>query len=316
MSQHHDPVHPDAGHLSAEVLADLDLGLLDDESATHATHHLAQCDACQQLHADLASLTDALHGLGQAPGEPMPEAVWTQLSGALAAEPVTTPEGSATVVPLEAARTRRRRPGIGIVAGAAGIALLGAIGVSWVMSDGTTVNTASDSSATGDTPGESSPQLSAEAFAATRSGTQYKQEQLEQQVIELVAARPAADSAMTDSSASPSASLEVGASPSPDVSATMTDRQTPNPNGVVGKLLASAGAMATDPAAAQACLENYLDAGDTAPLAIDIGLWQGKPAAVIVLPLDPTQAQVWVINPTCETEAGQDPTYYFATVSR
>ncbi len=32
MSQHHDPVHPDSDHLTPEVLADLELGLLDDES--------------------------------------------------------------------------------------------------------------------------------------------------------------------------------------------------------------------------------------------------------------------------------------------
>ena len=39
--------------------------------------------------------------------------------------------------------------------------------------------------------------------------------------------------------------------------------------------------------------------------------------AVIVLPLsDPDSVQVWIINPTCDTDALQDPTYYFATVSR
>jgi hypothetical protein len=75
--------------------------------------------------------------------------------------------------------------------------------------------------------------------------------------------------------------------------------------------------MATDPAAAQACLEGYLGVSDVAPLAIDIGVWQGRPAAVIVLPLDdPTLAEVWVINPKCTTSAEKDPLYYFATISR
>ncbi len=62
------------------------------------------------------------------PDEPMPDAVWEQLSAALAAEPVVTPAGAATVVPIDAAKRRRwGRPGIGVVAGAAGVALLGAI---------------------------------------------------------------------------------------------------------------------------------------------------------------------------------------------
>ena len=55
MSQHHDPVHPDSDHLTAEVLADLDLGLLDDESAAHAQQHLTHCAACRQLRDDLAT---------------------------------------------------------------------------------------------------------------------------------------------------------------------------------------------------------------------------------------------------------------------
>ena len=125
MSQHHDPVHPDSDHLTAEVLADLELGLLDDESRDHAELHLAHCATCTALRGDLATLTEAMSDL---PDEPMPDAVWDQLAAALAAEPVLTPDGAATVVPIEAAGKRRwGRPGIGVVAGAAGVALVGAI---------------------------------------------------------------------------------------------------------------------------------------------------------------------------------------------
>ena len=81
MSQHHDPVHPDSEHLTAEVLADLDLGLLDDASAEHARHHLEHCAQCTQLHDDLGSLTRSLGSLGGSGTaseslEPMPDDVW------------------------------------------------------------------------------------------------------------------------------------------------------------------------------------------------------------------------------------------------
>ena len=53
------------------------------------------------------------------------------------------------------------------------------------------------------------------------------------------------------------------------------------------------------------------------PLAIDIGLWNGKPAAVIVLPKDdPTLAEVWVIKPSCSTANAEDPLIYYATITR
>jgi hypothetical protein len=77
-------------------------------------------------------------------------------------------------------------------------------------------------------------------------------------------------------------------------------------------------ALATDPAAAQACLEGYLDASGVAPLAIDIGTWEGSPAAIIVLPdqTDPTLAVVWVIDPACDDTGTEDPLIYFATIAR
>ncbi|MFL6181204.1 MAG: hypothetical protein ACJ73J_02750 [Actinomycetes bacterium] len=322
MSQHHDPVHPDAGHLTAETLADFDLGLLDAESAEHATTHLEHCATCAQLHDDLAALTDALGGLADHPAEPMPDEVWNRVSDALAAEPVTTLEGSATVVPMDVGGRRKLwRPGIGLVAGAAGIALLGAIVIPTFFMDSAS-NTASDSGATSASEEARTPTTA--DFQATRSGTQYKQEDLDQQVSQLVTARQK----MFDSSAqsvlgstADTATSSPSASPSGDAPATPTPTgQTPASSQLSSsarELLRTAGPMATSPAAAQACLASYLDVTGVAPLAVDIGLWQGKPAAVIVLPLeDPTLAQVWVIDPACNTASGQDPLYYYAPVRR
>jgi len=73
--------------------------------------------------------------------------------------------------------------------------------------------------------------------------------------------------------------------------------------------------MATNPAAAQACLENYLNMSGVVPLAIDIGTWQGQPAAVIVLPgPDSATALVYIIDPDCDIPS--DPLIYFATINR
>ena len=322
MSQHHDPVHPDSDHLTAEVLADLDLGLLDDESAERARQHLDHCAQCAALQTDLVSLADALHALNGEATEPMPDEVWDGLAQTLAAEPVRTPEGAATVVPIESSRKRRwGRPGIGLVAGAAGIALLGAILVPTLMSTGTNTASDSDDSAAASAEGTTGAPSAAD-FAATRSGTHYEAGDLREQVTELVAVRVALEeSGATVSDQLSSGRTDDTATPEPSATETATE-QTPDgsdpADGKVSRSLATVGALATSPAAAQQCLEDYLGVPGVAPLAIDIGLWEGKPAAVIVLPMadEPTLVEVWVINPTCSTSTTDDPLYYFATVSR
>jgi hypothetical protein len=303
MSQHHDPVHPDSEHLTAEVLADLDLGLLDAESAAHAQQHLAHCRPCGQLRGDLATVTATLAEL---PPVTMPDDVWERLSAAVGAEPVLTPEGAATVVPIGGARQRRSwRPGMGLVAGAAGVALVGAIVVPILNSSSSSDPSAGSGSVAADrsAPGESAS-VPPVAYVASRTGTDYQPEALERQATSLMASRSAFTATAT---LPPEASTEPtpeDSAPTPSGTALGTDS-----SGVVLKLTAG-------PGAARACLESYLDAPDIMPLAIDIGTWDGRPAAVIVLPndTDPTAADVWVIDPDC---AGpEDPLLYFATISR
>jgi hypothetical protein len=297
MSQHHDPVHPDSDHLSAEALADLELGLLDEESTAHAERHLTHCTACTELRADLAGLTELLSEL---PAEPMPDQVWEQLADRLAAEPVDVPAGAAAVVPIERRQRRWGRPGIGVVAGAAGVALLGAIIVPSILGGSDdSVTTLGDGGGSADR----SEVVPMAAFAATRSGTKYQAEELPDQVTELVAAR---------TTFTPSQTAAPSSSPMPETS-DANDPVEPTDESTSAKSVAP---MATDPAAAQACLESYLGVTGVTPLAIDIGVWQGEPAAVIVLPAEePQQAEVWVIDPDCSTGT-DDPLYYFATVSR
>jgi hypothetical protein len=311
MSQHHDPVHPDSEHLTAEVLADLDLGLLDAESTAHAQQHLTHCRPCGQLRDDLAAVTATLAEL---PPVTMPDAVWERLSAAVAAEPVLTPEGAATVVPLGEARQRRSwRPGMGLVAGAAGVALVGAIVVPMLNSSSSSDLAGGDGSVTADggAPAESAS-VPPVAYVASRTGTDYQPEALERQATSLVASRSAFTATATlppEASSKPNPEDTAPApsgTPSATPSGTPLDSATPD---VVLKLTAG-------PAAAQACLESYLDAPGIMPLAIDIGTWDGEPAAVIVLPndADPTAADVWVIDPDCT--GPEDPLFYFATISR
>lgn len=307
MSQHHDPVHPDSDHLTAEVLADLDLGLLDAASAAHAEQHLTHCGACSQLRDDLASLTGALSDL---PPVPMPDDVWEQLRSTLAAEPVVTPAGAATVVPIDEARRRRwGRPGIGVVAGAAGIALLGAIVVPMLMTAGAGDSSSGDGGImAGADSNKDARQVPPMAYLASSTGTSYDKEELDQQVDKLVARRADFTATATlpdDPVASPSPS-SLDSSPEATPSGTAT--QAPE----VG---ATSVRLADGPAAAEACLASYLGVSGIAPLAIDIGTWDGEPAAVIVLPdEEPDLAQVWVIDPDCS--GPDDPLIYYATVSR
>jgi negative regulator of sigma E activity len=300
MSQHHDPVHPDSEHLTAELLADLDLGLLDAASTAHAEQHLAHCVECAERHADFTELGTALMHL---PPEPMPDDVWRSLSATLEAEPVSTPAGSATVVPLDTHRRRWSRPGIGLVAGAAGVALVGAIVVPSL------TNNSADEASTASDGGPSITREDADAvpvaaYAATTSGTRYQEAELDTQVTELVSARSTLGGDSTEGG-------DLGdVSPTVSPTSSSTTQPEPTPSGA-----RSVAAMVTDPAAAQACLEGYLKVPGVQPLAIDIGTWQGEPAAVIVLPADdPSSAEVWVIDPDCD---GPDTTlYYFATVPR
>ena len=307
MSQHHDPVHPDSDHLTAEVLADLELGLLDAASAAHAEQHLAHCADCNALRGDLATLTDALSAL---PAEPMPDGVWDQLAEAIAAEPVLTPAGAATVVPIETARRRRwGRPGIGVVAGAAGVALIGAIIVSSDFGGGDAATTLSESADVRVHP-TASRRLPPTAYAATQSGTRYQEAALDSQVTELVAA--------AGHRSRPPRRCER---PRP-ASSVPRDVDEHRPRGRrdrradAGRRRLRAQAMATDPAAAQACLEGYLDVAGMQPLAIDIGVWEGEPAAVIVLPETPTRTWPRSGSSTPTAPDPEDPLFYFATVAR
>lgn len=314
MSQHHDPVHPDSDHLTPELVADLDEGLLDPTSADHAQHHLDGCSRCRELQgaltdvkADLAALSDPA-----VPDTRMPTDVEKRLFDVLAAastEPSTPPAAATTVVPMATARSKRSRAwsghGLGIAASVAAVLLVGALVVPTLMSD--TGGDASDSVASAG--GQASDGSSGDRinFAASKTGTKYTADDLGSQVDSLVTdvvSDPAAATADTETTSAPT---------------TRGSDQSKQSLAMYREALD--GELATNPAAAQACLEDYLGASGIQPLAIDIGTFVDpnekviKPAAVIVLPIDedPVQAEVWIVDPECS--GAESVTLYWAKVN-
>jgi hypothetical protein len=113
------------GHLGAAVLAEYDEGLLPADQAAQVRAHLADCDPCSALHAQLGVLVGRLHA---APERlPVPDQVVARIDAALAAErPVPQ-----TVVRLQPRRRMlRHMPQIlGAAAAVGAIIFVGYVGI-------------------------------------------------------------------------------------------------------------------------------------------------------------------------------------------
>ncbi len=301
MSQHHDPVHPDSDHLTAELIADLEEGLLDAESAAHARHHLEGCGVCRDLQGQVLGVTLAL---SQLPELTMPADVEALLIANL-----PTP-ATKTIVPIGSAPSRRTGGGLGRILGvaacAAGVMLVGGLVYSTMSNQnpatGTEAVTANSGRAT-TTPED----IQLASYSATVSGTTYTHDTLGRQATKLMGvAVPATPAATSSVSASPTVS--------PTDTPTSGDNSTtssPTQSVLVTKSLPAQVAkrvtlpIVTDPTVAQDCIQNYLQ-GQVAPLAIDLGMFQGPlgwhPAVIVVLPLADYahRAEVWVLDPQCK----------------
>ena len=73
-----------SGHLVPAVLAEYDEGLLADRQAAQVRAHLAECDSCSVLHAQIGALPERLRTAPK--GLPVPGHVVRQIEEALAAE--------------------------------------------------------------------------------------------------------------------------------------------------------------------------------------------------------------------------------------
>lgn len=304
------PAGPSDGpHLGLEQLADLDEGLLERAAADAARAHLAGCPTCT---ADQAALTALRADLADLPAgdQPLPADVAARWDAALAgaagpgsdAPPRTV---GATVVPevdeLETRRAARRRRGTQLLQVAAGlVVLLGLTGIGYTLVAG-----GGDSNGTSSASGDSAAGRAAEDAAGggrgaptvVRSGTDYRAASIASAVGAVTGATPAAGSpglkAESESAAPSSPANGLSASPGPGASDTGVQ-------------------PLADPQALTACLARLDLVGP--PIGVDLARFEGRPAAVIVLPTegDPTHADVYAVAPSCP--AGDF--LYFARVAR
>jgi hypothetical protein len=272
------PLTPDgtAAHLDDDQLADLDEGLLQRDAAVAARSHLERCARCRARQGDLSALRADLADLAGLARQPLPDDVAARLDTALAAEAGSDARpSSVTVVPSLPQQQRRDRSrwGSGLVQAAAVLVVLlalGGVGYSLITSGGGNgVSTAG--SAASDSAGKAGERGSATGGTPTvvRSGRDYTATTLGSALTAVIARRPAA---AANGDSPPSA---AGSSPE------------------------TGSALLSSPAALDACVAGL---GYTTPaLGVDLATFQGKPAAVVVVPTedDPTHVDVYAVAPSC-----------------
>lgn len=277
-------------HLDTDALADLHEGLLAADRAADARAHLERCAECRAVEASLRAVPASLAAAAEAGA--MPADVVARLDDALSrAGRDRVPTGSAaamTVTPL-GSRTRRSPVGTRLLQAAAVVVLVLAVvgvGASVLMSGGGDVAT-SGSSSGGYADGPSGKAT----YALLATGADYSASSLAGAVPRLVAGEGRRYSA-AEGAAAPKDTGQLTAGAAPDDT---------------GRL--AAGAALAD------CVTALADA-PAVPLAVDLARYEGKPAAVIVLPGldDPAMVDVWVVGPGCRQ--GDDQFRFFTRVAR
>lgn len=298
MSQHHDPVHPDSDHLTAELIADLEEGLLDAESDAHARHHLEGCTACRDLQSQVLGVALAL---SQLPKLTMPDDVESLLLAKLPAP------ASGNIVPIGSASSRRTGGGLGRILGvaacAAGVMLVGGLVYSTMSNPDTAAGPeAVNAQRTSPTP----ENIQLASYSATVSGTTYTHDTLGRQATKLMGVVSATASAPASESSTPIVS-PTDTPTSGDGTTTSSPTQSVIDTESLPRQVAKRISLpiVTDPTVAQECIQNYLQ-GQVAPLAIDLGMFKSSlgwhPAVIVVLPLADyaNRAEVWVVDPQCK----------------
>ena len=266
-----------SGHLDADIVADLDEGLLPPAEAALVRAHLARCADCAALDRALSGLRLLLRS-SAGPG-PLPAEVAARMDLALArAQAEEDRRGVAAERPAarRAARAWRLRTVLG---GLAAVAAAGLVAVPLLQGTG-----GGDDSASGAATADS-----AGASGSTAGGTDLAPESaLSDGYITL---RSGVDYAPSTLAATASRLLR-GASAA---------RDAPAPHVTLADPLA----RLQDPTALRSCVA-AVQALDTVagspPIALDLARYAGRPAAVLVLPLVPArpgQALAVAVGPSC-----------------
>lgn len=304
------PRPPDAaGHLSPEQLDDLvelpagtsvevQVEGAGPAPSAHARDHLGGCPACTAALAEQRRIRELLRG--QADPGPMPDDVAARLDAALAAaarerEPAGGTDVDlghpATVLPLGPARERRAarlspaaRRAAKAVVGVAAAALIAVGGYAALhqSSPSATASKGSADSAAAPAAGALTPN-DARAVRAQATGTAYTKANIAAKVSGLLRTALSAGTS--------GAAAAGGTAPLPQA-------------------LAQSSTLGT-PAGLTACVNTLSGVTDVRPLLVDLATFEGKPAAIIVLPAG-TGEQIWVVSRSCTP--ADDGTMYFAAV--
>lgn len=283
------------GHPDPE---ELDLLLDDDPEVDPAVRaHVEGCGRCSAVLAELSRVRDLLHAeAGRTP--PPPPDLDDRIAAALAeaarswSAPESATAAGGTVVPI-----RRRGTVPRWMAVAAGLVVLGGAGVTATQllgpGAGTSSLVATSGSGQDSAGGSAAPEAAAQAPVLS-TGTDYDPADLAGQVDVLLAVAGAGAGVpgrATSSLSAPGIDPQAGAAPDD-----------------------APGSPLSDPAALSGCLQ-ALGAGTARPLAVDVATWQGRPAAVLLLPDDrQDRTQVWVVEPTCRP--GADGLLHYQVVQR
>lgn len=283
-------------HVDPEVLADLQEGLLDPPAAAAAEAHLVGCPACRGELAALDEVRDRLAAAG--PVGPLPDDLVDRLDQALAAaatEPGST-AASRTVIPLRSPQRDTPR-GMRLLQAAAALVLVfagGALAVSALDGLG---GSSSQDSAGGAASDAGAPKATA-GFPVSASGRDWTAATLREAAPRLATGDlvPTTTSGLAgDFRASPEAS-------DPEAS-----------DGAARELAeAPAGRLSGGPALAGCATQ--LAGAPVTPVAVDLASYEGKPAAVLLLPTtdDPASLDLFVVEPACPPGSF----LYFARVPR
>jgi len=325
---------PTAGdHPDPMALADLMAETLPEAEARTLRAHVAGCPHCSGLITDAEGVRPLLLAAEQAAGPArMPADAAARLEArlvrewaladAVPADPLPHPlphpsDRPARIAPAggrrphrptrgpqrtrrqareeerDEARPHRTRRWLAIAAGVVLVAGIGGLAIRQAGSPG--AGTASSAEA-GGTAAPAAPEATTPVLA---TGTDYTKAALGAQVKALVSrSETAFDAQVRAGQKAPS-----GQAPGPTAAA------SPPVNSA--QAAAAGNQSLRDPAALQACLQ-AIDAAGVRPLAVDLARYQGREAAILVLPGRDGGYEVWAVARDCRP--GADGTLYFAAI--
>lgn len=287
------------GHPTFATLAEYRAGLLDEEQAVALHEHLLSCPGCAARKDAISAVHSQLAKLGEVA---MPDAVSERLERSLREAGSAPAAAAATTV----APPTKSRLGLASYAAAAVLILLVGGLVLGASHFGQRHAKASSSSSSSAAAGPSLPAH----FPITASGRTYTRANVAAFVPAIVAAHALAATGYSGVTGGNAGALAPAASPLGSGAAAASSAFGPEQT-LLDSLLRSRSSLL-------AC-DRVVSAGAgqlLVPLAVDLGTWDGQPAAIIVLPVpgQPKSADVFVEGAGCA--AGHDATLYYLRVAR